>query len=122
MLWPEQRCILRSSKPLVRLSQKDFLFPETRTLMAPPEKPICPFPSPVQKGKERFTWQQGSPLVSGTIPVSSSRSQIRINGSIFFNGRRPRIRPNHSHEPENPGVRAGYVELYFRTSHRLFVL
>src|SRR6266700_5810216 len=98
MLWPEQRCILRSSKPLVLLSRKDFLFPETRTLTAPPEKPICPFPSPVQKGKERFTRQQGRLLVSGTIRVSSSRSQTRINGSTFFNGRRPRIRPNHSHE------------------------
>src|SRR5438045_8194471 len=95
MLWPEQRCILRSSKPLVRLSQKDFLFPETRTLMAPPEKPICPFPSPVQKGKERFTRQQGSLLVSGTIRLSSSRSQTGINGSTFFNGRRQRTSPDH---------------------------
>src|SRR2546430_16562550 len=70
MAWPEQRCILRSLKPLVRLSQKDFLFPETRTLTAPPEKPICPFPSPVQKGKERFTRQQGSLLVSGLFGTS----------------------------------------------------
>ena len=28
----------------------------------------------------------------------------------------------HTEAPENPGVRAGYVELYFRTSQRLFVL
>ena len=28
----------------------------------------------------------------------------------------------HTAAPENPGVRAGYVELYFRTSQRLFVL
>ena len=28
----------------------------------------------------------------------------------------------HTDAPENPGVRAGYVELYFRTSQRLFVL
>jgi hypothetical protein len=28
----------------------------------------------------------------------------------------------HSDSPENQGVRAGYVELYFRTSQRLFVL
>jgi hypothetical protein len=28
----------------------------------------------------------------------------------------------HSEVPANPGVRAGYVELYFRTSQRLFVL
>jgi hypothetical protein len=28
----------------------------------------------------------------------------------------------HTGAPENPGVRAGYVELYFRTSQRLFVL
>ena len=28
----------------------------------------------------------------------------------------------HTEAPENPGVRAGYVELYFRTSKRLFVL
>jgi hypothetical protein len=28
----------------------------------------------------------------------------------------------HTEAPENPGVRAGYVELYFRTSRRLFVL
>jgi hypothetical protein len=28
----------------------------------------------------------------------------------------------HTDPPENPGVRAGYVELYFRTSQRLFVL
>jgi hypothetical protein len=28
----------------------------------------------------------------------------------------------HTEPPENPGVRAGYVELYFRTSQRLFVL
>jgi hypothetical protein len=28
----------------------------------------------------------------------------------------------HTDRPQNPGVRAGYVELYFRTSQRLFVL
>jgi hypothetical protein len=28
----------------------------------------------------------------------------------------------HTDAPQNPGVRAGYVELYFRTSQRLFVL
>jgi hypothetical protein len=28
----------------------------------------------------------------------------------------------HTEPPPNPGVRAGYVELYFRTSQRLFVL
>jgi hypothetical protein len=28
----------------------------------------------------------------------------------------------HTDAPENPSVRAGYVELYFRTSQRLFVL
>ena len=28
----------------------------------------------------------------------------------------------HTETPQNPGVRAGYVELYFRTSQRLFVL
>ena len=28
----------------------------------------------------------------------------------------------HTEAPENSGVRAGYVELYFRTSQRLFVL
>lgn len=28
----------------------------------------------------------------------------------------------HTDPPENPGVRAGYVEVYFRTSQRLFVL
>jgi hypothetical protein len=28
----------------------------------------------------------------------------------------------HTDAPENPGMRAGYVELYFRTSQRLFVL
>src|SRR5213594_4868825 len=28
----------------------------------------------------------------------------------------------HTEAPENPGVRAGYVELYFRTSQRLFIL
>jgi len=28
----------------------------------------------------------------------------------------------HTDVPQNPGVRAGYVELYFRTSQRLFVL
>jgi hypothetical protein len=28
----------------------------------------------------------------------------------------------HTHAPKDPGVRAGYVELYFRTSQRLFVL
>jgi len=28
----------------------------------------------------------------------------------------------HTEAPENPAVRAGYVELYFRTSKRLFVL
>jgi hypothetical protein len=28
----------------------------------------------------------------------------------------------HTEAPENPAVRAGYVELYFRTSRRLFVL
>jgi hypothetical protein len=28
----------------------------------------------------------------------------------------------HTEAPENPGVRAGYVELYFRTSQRLIVL
>src|SRR6266496_3540970 len=28
----------------------------------------------------------------------------------------------HTDAPENSGVRAGYVELYFRTSKRLFVL
>jgi hypothetical protein len=28
----------------------------------------------------------------------------------------------HTDTPENPGARAGYVELYFRTSQRLFVL
>jgi hypothetical protein len=28
----------------------------------------------------------------------------------------------HTHPAENPNVRAGYVELYFRTSNRLFVL
>ena len=28
----------------------------------------------------------------------------------------------HTEAPANPGVRAGYVELYFRTSQRLFVL
>jgi hypothetical protein len=28
----------------------------------------------------------------------------------------------HTEPPENPGVRAGYVELYFRTSKRLFIL
>lgn len=28
----------------------------------------------------------------------------------------------HTEAPENPAVRAGYVELYFRTSQRLFVL
>jgi hypothetical protein len=28
----------------------------------------------------------------------------------------------HTEVPANPGVRAGYVELYFRTSQRLFVL
>lgn len=28
----------------------------------------------------------------------------------------------HTDPPENPGVRTGYVELYFRTSQRLFVL
>jgi hypothetical protein len=28
----------------------------------------------------------------------------------------------HTEAPENPGMRAGYVELYFRTSQRLFVL
>jgi hypothetical protein len=28
----------------------------------------------------------------------------------------------HTDPPQNPGVRAGYVELYFRTSQRLFVL
>ena len=28
----------------------------------------------------------------------------------------------HTEAPETPGVRAGYVELYFRTSQRLFVL
>jgi hypothetical protein len=28
----------------------------------------------------------------------------------------------HTEAPGNPGVRAGYVELYFRTSQRLFVL
>jgi hypothetical protein len=28
----------------------------------------------------------------------------------------------YTEAPENPGVRAGYVELYFRTSQRLFVL
>src|SRR6476620_5348167 len=73
MLWPEQRSILRSSKPSVRLSPKDFLFPETQTLTAPPEKPICPFPSPVQKGKERFTWQRGNLLgiVGGIIGLAA---------------------------------------------------
>jgi hypothetical protein len=28
----------------------------------------------------------------------------------------------HTDSPENPNVRAGYVELYFRTSRRLFIL
>ena len=28
----------------------------------------------------------------------------------------------HTDPPQNPGVRAGYVELYFRTSQRLFVM
>jgi hypothetical protein len=28
----------------------------------------------------------------------------------------------HTHAPQDPAVRAGYVELYFRTSQRLFVL
>jgi hypothetical protein len=38
--------------------------------------------------------------------------------------RNPRPMPGywHTDAPENPGVRAGYVELYFRTSQRLFVL
>jgi hypothetical protein len=32
-----------------------FLVSETQTLTAHPEKPTCPFPSPVQKEKEQFT-------------------------------------------------------------------
>jgi hypothetical protein len=38
--------------------------------------------------------------------------------------RNPRPMPGywHTDAPEDPGVRAGYVELYFRTSQRLFVL
>src|ERR1043166_4579770 len=98
MLWPEQRRILRSSTPSVRLSRKDFLSQETRTLTAPPEKPICPFPSPVQKAKERFTWQRGSHWVSGTIRVSWLKSQARTDESIFSNSRRRLIRPDRSYE------------------------
>ena len=30
--------------------------------------------------------------------------------------------PGYWHKEENPGVRAGYVEVYYRTSQRLFVL
>jgi Cytochrome oxidase complex assembly protein 1 len=46
------------------------------------------------KGKEQFTWRQRSRLAGGTIPVSSWKSKERINGSIFSNGRRRRVRPD----------------------------
>src|SRR5689334_5225681 len=97
-LSPGPKRILRSSKLSVRLSQKDFSFPETQTLTAHPEKLICLFPSPAQKETGRFMLRRGNLSGSGIIRDSSSRSQKRINGSIFSAVRHRRIRPYHRGE------------------------
>jgi hypothetical protein len=59
-------------------------------------------------------------LADGIILDSSSKSEKRINESIFSKAQQRQIPPDHRRAARS--VRGGYIEAYFRTSRRSFVL